>query len=356
MMLVKLVEATTREGWEHHVISLRGEGALGERLRAAGAVLTALDMPRGLPSWSGGLKLRRAAARWMPAVIQGWMYHGNLAALVASTNGAPVVWNVRQSLPSMEHERPLTRAVIRMGAALSSRPRAILYNSRAGARDHENFGYLPERTQVIPNGFDTMRFRPDPSARTLLLEQLGLPADARLIGMFARSHPLKDHATLLKAMADLASERPDLHLVLAGTGMNADHPLLAPAGLDPRLAGRVHALGERRDIDRLMPGLDIAVLSSLAEGFPNVVGEAMACGIPCVATDVGDVADVLGDTGLVVPPSDHSALGRALEALLDEPRVARETRTIAARASIETRFSLKSVADRYSALYRSFVT
>ncbi len=355
-MLCKVVETLSRSSFEHHVVSLRDEGTLGARLRAGGVAITSLGMPRGFPTWGAIRRLLRTAGDWRPDVIQGWMYHGNLAALATARSGRPVVWNVRQSLPSMQHERPLTRATIRLGARLSALPHTILYNSSAGARDHERIGYRSDRTCVIPNGFDVERFRPDPGARGRLLERLGLSGEIRLIGMVARFHPLKDHETLLRAAVHLVTERRDVHLVLAGRGMDASNPLLQSGQLDPVLQGRVHALGDCAEVEDLTAGLDIATLSSRAEGFPNVLGEAMACAVPCVATDVGDVADILGGVGVVVPPEDPLALSRAWSGILGESDAARKARSQAARHRIETHFSMRAVAARYEDLYRNLVT
>ena len=351
-MLCKLLEAMPSLEFQHHVVSLRDEGTLGQRIRAREIPVTSLRMPRGVPTVRAVLDLRRVARAWRPHVVQGWMYHGNLAALAAAGADQPVVWNVRQSLPDMRLERPLTRQVIRLGARLSGLPRVILYNSEAGARDHARIGYRADRAKVIPNGFDADRFRPDPGARDRLLARLGLATDVRLIGMVARYHPLKDHGTLLRAAERIMSERTDVHLVLAGRGMEPSNPLLQPGAIARVLAGRMHAIGECPDVADLTAGLDIATLSSKAEGFPNVLGEAMACGVPCVATDVGDVAEVLGGVGLVVPRESPDALSRAWSAILDESGAERQARSLAARQRIEESFSMRAVSARYEELYR----
>ena len=182
--------------------------------------------------------------------------------------------------------------------------------------------------------------------------ELGLAPDALLVGMIARCDPVKRHDLFLAAVADAARSELDVHAVLAGTGTTAANPRLARLVSGADIGGRVHLLGERADVERIMPALDVLVSASgWAEGFPNVLGEAMACGVPCLVTDTGDCAAIVGDAGVVVPAEDGLRLAAALDALLRLPDAERVAMGSVARARIAASFTLESCTARYATLY-----
>jgi glycosyltransferase involved in cell wall biosynthesis len=283
------------------------------------------------------------------------MYHGNTAASLVGLlqlAATPVFWTVHYSLDQAIAPNRLTRWLVRAGAPLSRTVARIVYCSAASAGQHEALGYDPRRRVVIPNGVDVDRFRPDPAAGARLRALLGVQPDVPLVGTFARYDPMKDHANLLAAVARLRARGRPVHLVLAGSGATADNGALQDSVAAAGLAGRVSLLGVRDDVDALMPGLNLFVLpSAYGEAFPNVLIEAMAAGVPCVATDLGDCATILGETGLAVPPRDPDRLAAAMERLLAAPEAERAWRAEAARGRVLAEFSLPSVAERYLDLY-----
>lgn len=354
LSLLKLVESLHRERFVHDVVSLTGKGAIGERIEALGVPVIALRLSRAAAPIAGPVSLSRIIARTAPALVQGWMYHANLLALLAvklARDPAPLLWNVRASLDGIENEKRSTRAVVRIGARVSTLPQGIVYNSVTGARQHEALGYAASRTQIIPNGFDCSSFRPDPSAGPALRAALGLDPDSIVVGCFGRYHPMKDHATLLSAAANAARVEPRLQFVLAGAGVDASNDALAALIGQLGLAANVHCLGERRDIASLTAALDIACSASVGESFPNVVGEAMACGVPCVVTDTGDAARIVGEGGLVVPVRDPASLAQAMVSLARAGPDRRRSLGTAARQRIVGHFSLEAVTDRYRSYY-----
>lgn len=330
------------------VISLTDEGHYGPLLRAAGVPVDALGLAPGRPTPAAAIRLMRAVRAAAPDIVQGWMYHGDLAATLGrrlAAPGAALAWNIRMSLETGRRMKASTRAVIRVGAWLSGGPDAIIYNAARAREEHEQDGYAAARGVIAPNGFDAERWRPDPSARARLIAELGLPEHAVLIGFVGRGHAHKDPANLFAAFSATARTHPDARLLCVGEGLR-DFP---GAGADPK---RVVFLGRRFDVERLMPGFDLLCLSSAVEGFPNVIGEAMACGTPCVTTDVGDAATIVGDTGWVAPPGDPAALGAALSRAMTASTQERRARGWAARARIQACYSLDAVVDQYQALYR----
>lgn len=360
MMLFKLLSHTGRGAHEARVVSLIGGGPMSDRIQAIGVGVDSLNMRRGVPSFAALRRLWGIARRERSDIIQGWMYHGNLAASVVDRfceNKTLVVWNVRQSLYGLKHERPLTRWVIRANALLSALPDAILYNSRTSARQHEAFGFDASRTRIIPNGFDTEMLRPDDNARADIRRELGVRDDAILIGLIGRYHPMKDHRNFLDAAAQLGKEFPDVRFLLAGREVDAENPALREMLDESRLGDRVFLLGERKDIPQLNAALDIASSSSSwGEAFPNVVGEAMSCGVPCVVTDVGDSAWIIGDAGRVVPPRAPKALATAWHDLIALGRDGRQTLGIRARQRVIENFSLGAVVKQYEDLYESLIS
>ncbi len=330
----------------HVVVSLRGDGPQGVALRALGVPVYLL----GLRPWRWWRLLRELR----PQRVVGWMYHGNLVAtLVGWLCRVPVVWNVRHSVADLRRERPALRWVIRAGAWLSASPRVIVYNSAVAAGQHEELGYDARRTLVLPNGVDTVVFAPSASARVALCDELGLPAQAFIVGHLARFHPMKDHVGFLQAAALLRASVPEAHFVMAGRGVDQESAALVAEIERLGLAGHVHLLGERGNVSALLAGLDLFVLSSAwGEGFPNVVVEAMACGVPVVTTDVGDAAAVVGETGRVVAPGEPQALAEAMVSLYELGEAERRALGEVARRRVVESFAIAAVAQRYQATWR----
>jgi len=287
-------------------------------------------------------RVRTIVAEWRPDAVQGWMYHGNAVATLAA-RGRPVLWGVRQCLTSLADERPGTRLAILAGVPLSRRAERIVYNSALSAAQHERLGYAAARRLVVPNGFETARFGPDAEARRRVRAALGIPADAVVLAHLARAHPVKDHAGFVAAVAPLLAQRSALHVLLAGSGVDASYAPLAPL----RQHARVHLLGERSDVPSVLAASDVLCLTSRAEAFPNVVGEAMATGLAVVTTDVGDVRALVGDDGVLVPPGDVGALADALERVTGMDPGRRREIGGRLRARIEERFTLRAMCDAF---------
>lgn len=353
-MLRKVLAGMDRSRFESCVISLMSGGRLANEIRALDVPVIELGMRRGLPSLFSLYELFREVRRFRPQIIQGWMYHGNLAAWLArntAMRNAALVWNIRQSLYDLAQEKKGTRAVIHFCAGRSTSVDRILYNSETARRQHEAIGYQSALGETIPNGFETAVFYPDRCARARLLTELRVPGDAVLIGLIARYHPMKDHANFLVAAAWLAARYPLARFILAGTDVDAHNSVLVQLIEAARLRERVYLLGERADVAALTAGLDIATSSSWAEAFPNVLGEAMSCGVPCVATDVGDSATILGDTGRIVQPQDAEALANAWSELIELGEDGRCALGKRARARVKEHYSLNAVVQCYETLY-----
>ncbi len=349
-MLEKLVSRADPARLRPRVFTLIEGGRLRRRLEAAGVEVEALGMRPGVPDPRAVVRLRRRLREFRPDVVQTWLYHADLVGtLAARWAGVPkVAWNVRCTYQPVDASSWSARTAPKLCARLSPRADLVLHNSTLGRTSHAAIGYSPPRWLYLPNGFDLERFRPVPGAREALRRQLELPPTARIVGMVARFDPLKDHGLALAAARRLESSGIEVVLV----GVDAEQL----AGLGDGLPGNVHALGERDDVRALVPGFDVLLSTSRAEGFPNVIGEAMACGVPCVATDVGDCALVIGDTGRVVATATPEAVAAALAALaLEATAPEREERARAARARVAEHFELGEVAERYATTWEELV-
>jgi len=351
-MLLKVLSGLRQSNVRHEVLSLMDRGIMKERFADQGIPVHELRMDRSIRPmdiYSLVNKVRQVN----PVILQGWMYHGNIAASVCRMflPRSSLFWNIRHSVYRLDDEKKLTAWLIRLGAWISSMPDRILYNSHVAARQHEALGYEKEKTLVVPNCFDVDKFSPCVNSRLSVREELNLNPSTLLIGLFGRYHPVKDHPNFLRAAGGLSKAVKDVHFVLAGSGVDNCNSQLVELIEKNQLNGSVHLLGERRDMDRLLAGMDIVTSCSYGEGMSNVVGEAMACGVPCAVTDVGDNGILVGDTGRVIPPRDSEALENAWRKLIEIGSNGRLDLGNAARARVMQHFMADSVISQYEALY-----
>ena len=347
-MLAHLAIRTDRDRFRPVVVSMTGMGTIGPAIAAAGVTLRTLGMRRGLPDVRAIPRLSRILQEFRPAVLQTWLYHADLLGLIMRRLGQVphLVW-------CLQGTETIETAVVRPLLAWRSRdPDAVVTVARVGQRFHESIGYHPRRWAYIPNAFDTVALRPDPETRRRGRAELGIAEEDFAILLPARYHPMKDHANFLAAAALMAPAHPDARFVLAGAGTEPDHSALAAAIAGHGLAGRVLSLGERSDLEELYPAFDIVSLASaFGEALPMVLGEAMACGVPCVATDIGDWALVIGDAGIIVPPRDPQALAAGWQRMIALGREGRRALGVRARARIVENYDLERIVPRFEALY-----
>ena len=353
-MLCNLLLGFDHDRFESSVVALIDDLSVAGPLIEAGIPVATMGMKAGVPDPRGALRLARHLRRLDPDVVQTWMDHSNLIATLAATAcpRARLVWGVHHSDHVPGVAKRSTLLTVSSCAALSRwRPSKIVYCSEHSRLLYERRGFEKAKAAVIPNGFDVGRFRPDGDARRSVRAELGLPPDALLVGLVARYDPFKDHATFLRAAGLLARVRPDVHFLLCGTRVDRQNRELLGQVEALGLGRRCHLLGRRRDVERIHAALDVETSSSISEAFPLVVGEAMSCGTPCVVTDVGDSALIVGPTGRVVRPRDPAALAAAWGELLAMPGEARAALGQAARRRMCERFDLRDVTRRYEALY-----
>jgi glycosyltransferase involved in cell wall biosynthesis len=352
-MLLKIVRATQGRALDHTVISLIRGGGVATALEGDGVPVTALGMRAGLPDLTAVAAIHRWLRRERVDVVQSWLYHADLlAALAATTARRPVVWGIRHAGDDALAARRLTRWTRALCARLSGWiPARIVCCADSACRSHVALGYRADVMRVIPNGFDLERFAPDPRARERVRRALDLPEGALVVGTLARFHPDKDHRNLLAAAARVVRAEPRAVFVLAGEGVDPANGAIRGWLDELALAGRVHLLGPADDVPALMAALDVLASPSRTEAFPNVLGEAMASGVPCVATDCGDSREIVGRAGRIVPPRDPAALARGILELLALSPGERAALGAAGLARVRERYDLRLVAARYVELY-----
>ena len=343
-----------------HVISMIPVGKNGEKLRALGIPVESLDMRRGVPNPIALMHLIRRLRDLRPDVVHTWMYHADLMGGVAARRaGVPALaWGVHHSNLAPGDNKSRTSAIVRANAFLSHRvPDRILCCSEVARKVHVACGYAAEKMVVVPNGFDLAHFKPDPNARLSVRAELGLSLETRLVGLIGRWHPQKNHAGFLSAAAAVHLRRPDVHFLLAGHGVDDGNQTMRRILAANGLTAVTHLLGLRDDTPRLMAALDVlASSSSYGEAFPLVLGEAMASGVPCAVTDVGDSAYIVGDTGIVVSPGDIEGLAHAIDSLLEMPAEALRILGARARARVAEHFEIGKIVRRYEAFYQELAS
>jgi len=355
-MLSEIARRQQQSGDRLLVISLTELGAVGEQLRQAGVQVRALGMNRSLPSPFDLFRLARLIKDFAPDVVQTWMYHadliGGLAARLAGVRA--VVWNIRHSDLRPGVDKRATIWTARLCGFLSRwLPSLILCNSHHAAGLHEKLGYQRRRIEVVPNGIDVEKFRPQSDAGASVRSELGISDKARLVGLVARFDPQKDHRRFIAAAGIVARQHADVHFLLCGSGIDAHNQDLARWINESPVADHFHLLGVRDDVPRLTAALDLSISSSAhGEGFSNIIAEAMACAVPCVVTKIGDSALIVGDTGWSVPAENEDALADAISVALAEPRDAHGLRGEQARSRIIDNFSIDEIFAKYRAVYQ----
>lgn len=335
----------------HKVVSLSGGGFYLPQLIEAGIPVLCLNMSGCYMPLREIGRLFSQVSAYKPDVIQTWMYHADLCgAMVGVLTRLPVVWGVRNTSLDKSLVPPKTRFVARVCGFLSkSMPQLITVCAHSAALAHVKVGYDGRKMRVIHNGYDSTMYGEDYEARSALRAAWDICSRLPLIGMIARDHPVKDHENFLNALGLLMQRGKHFQAVLVGPGMSLENDRVRASLTEWGLQERVRLIGPREDVPAVMQALDLHVLSSVSEAFPNVVAEAMASGTPCVVTDVGDAGLIVGRTGWVVPPRDAVALANAMEAALDQmaDSVCWSNRKMDCRSRISGEFGLEAMVNKY---------
>ena len=353
-MLCNLLLRMDTDRFEPFVVSLTDDLTVAGPILDRGIPLATMKMRPGVPDPRGVIRLAWHLRRVRPDVIQTWMDHSNLIGGLAARicRGARIVWGVHHC----DHVAGLTKRTTLLTVASCAKlsrvlPDRIVLCSEHGRTLYGQRGFDDARMMVIPNGFDTKRFRPNEAARRRIREEHDLEPHTPVIGLVARYDPLKDHENFVRAAAMLLGMRPKVRFLMCGTNVDRHNEQLMRLIDSLGIGNACRLLGPRRDVADVYAGLDLLTSSSVSEAFPLALGEAMSCGIPCVATDVGDSRLIVGEAGRIVPPRNPQALASAWRELFDLSSVMRHCMGVEARRRIVEMFDLDAVTRRYEQLY-----
>jgi glycosyltransferase involved in cell wall biosynthesis len=341
------------------VVTLISSGVLEKDFSGPNHQVTSLNLTRNPFSWLRSVKLLALIRKHKPDVIHSWLYQSDLiASMAARLSGArPVIWSLRQSNLSARHNKPMTTFCMRLCAYLSSFiPIAIVSCSKGAMAAHSAIGYAVNKIKIIPNGFALSEFTNDKAGAKRIRAEIGIGKNVPLVGMVGRFDSQKNHAGFFNMAKSVLAYMPNTHFCLVGQGVTNDNPKLrAMMEVESINPDQVHFLGARQDIVAIMSALDVLALPSDGEAFPNVVGEAMACETPCVVTNVGDCADIVGTAGKVVPVGEMIAFAAEILDILSKSKSQRAIMGQAARAHVKKFYDIDKVARQYRDVYTTCV-
>lgn len=359
IMLLKLLQNINRSSFEPAVISLGKKGKIGKLLIKNKIKVYSLGINSTFQFILGIFRLYKRIQKFRPQIVQTWMYHADLfGGIIARLAGVTtIVWGIRNSNLCNEKTKWLTQKIVQLCAYLSKVvPTQILSCSARAAQIHAELGYFRPKIKIIPNGFDLETFKPNKESRLSVRKELGLKSGALLVGLIARHDPQKNHKGFIRAAKYILKENKNVYFVFAGSGIEKQNAEFITELLGYQMADRFHFLGQRNDVPRLMAAIDVNVSSSsYGEAFPNILGEAMACGVPCVVTDVGDSAKIVGDTGRVVQANNMDSLGENILDILKMSPKNRRGLGRRARARIKANFEIKQVSQVYENFYKMII-
>lgn len=352
--LVTLVKSLDKQHFNVSVMHFYSSGILLQDLTDSGIATICLEKQKRWDVFGFFWRLFQQLKYLKPDVLHGYLAESNLVTILLKLffPSTHIIWGMRASNVPLNSYGWLGRLLFQLESILSPLTDAIVVNSQAGKDYYLSQGFAADKMVVIPNGIDTERFKPDAEAGAKVRAEWGIAEDKILIGLVGRIHPMKDHPTFLRAAALLCQERQDVRFVGVGTGAENYAQKLYRLTEDLGISERVIWAGERADMPAVQNALDIACSSSgYGEGFPNVIGEAMACGVPCLVTNVGDSAAIVGDTGVVVPAQNPEALKIGMNSLIENIALNHYSREHIRQRIIE-RFSVLQLVQKTEAVLR----
>jgi len=349
-MLYRLLSNMDNNRFENIVISMTDKGVFAEKIEHLGIPVYCLNMKRNLSSIVAIWRYHRLLKKHHPDIVQAWMYHANAFAMMARffLSKHQVIFNIRRSLDNKTNLKWLTRCALKFNAWLSPWAVAVIYNSQWSQMQHQQTGFCADNAVYIPNGFDLNVFKPSEVIYKKFRVKHHLNECSKIVGMIARFHSDKNHqgfVEVAKRIADSANSE-SVFFVLAGKGCHINNQPLLEWIKNAHLEDRFILLGSVESI-QVLPAFDVYLSTSWVEGFPNVIGEAMACGVPCVATDVGDTKMIVSTHGYTVAAGQYDELAQQVIFLLKEAGSAQENR----RQSVTDRYDLSKTVAYYEQLY-----
>lgn len=339
------------------VVSLTTSGNIGPEIEKLGIIVTCLHLGKNPLTILKLIKLFRLIKTFNADIVQTWMYHADLlGGIIAKLAGVKtIIWGIRNSDLNLDRVAYHTFITAKICALLSSRiPNKILTNSLEAQNSHIKLGYNPIKLIVLPNGFDLHKFKKDSSIRKSTRERLGMNLNEQIVGMIGRFDPQKNHSGFMECAKLILKTKKDVRFLLVGPGITKNNQTLYDLIPEEYLENFILA-GAQTDMIGIYNALDILTLSSYGESFPNVLGEAMACEVPCVSTLAGDSRHIIGETGITVPIGEMKQLSEGILKVLELSETERLQLGQDARTRILQNFDIQSTNNRLSNLYTNIV-
>lgn len=351
-MLYKLLKYTDRKLYEVEVITMIDRSVMGDKIEELGIKLYELNMKRGIPTIRALIKAARICKD--ADIIQAWMYHADLLGFIIGKLifKKRVFFGIRHSNLERDKNKRTTLFIAKINAFLSRYVDKVVSCSEEATRNHIKYGYEKSKFVTIPNGFEIDRYHKVMDAKEILIKELGFDCDYKIICSVGRWNVLKDYNNLLSAVEILSRNRRYVKCLIAGTDIDYKNKELGHLIQEKNLKETIILLGRRNDIPTIMSASDVFVLSSSGEGFPNVIGESMACEVPCVVTNVGDCASIVGELGLVVERKNPLELASAIEKLLDLNVEQRDLLGKKLRKRVIDMFDINYIVKNFEELYK----
>jgi glycosyltransferase involved in cell wall biosynthesis len=347
--LVALAIGLWKQGVAVTVATFYPGGSLGKDLESTGVPFESLEKRTRWHALGFFRRLIRLARRIRPTIMHGYLATANILTVLLKPfcPSTKIVWGLRASNMELERYGYVDQIQSWVECKLSHFADLIVVNSHAGFDFAARKGFPQDKMVVIPNGIDVDRFHPDLVSRNRMRQAWGISDREQLIGLVGRLDPMKGHDTFIKAAALFSRGRDNIRYICVGDGPEAYKQQLVALSKE---AGLAHQLGWAHasdDVEAIYNALDLVTsCSSFGEGFSNVIGEAMACGRPCVVTDVGDAKRIVGDTGYVVASGNPAALALAWQEALEAGVAAQARQGQRARERITQYFSLKQLIEK----------
>ncbi len=355
IMLCRLLEHSDQFRFRHRVISLSGKGQLADRIKATGSTLHYLNLNRPTCVLPDFVRLVRLLKEPDASIVQTWLTHANLfGAIAAKMAGVrSLIWTIHTGNQAESALKWSLRLITRVLAILSHHsPTVIVSCSDTASKRHQEIGFAREKIVTIPNGTDTTSYQPFPDAAESFYQGLGIPKGTPVIGIAGRWTPEKDYDTFFQAALLLQERVPETHFIACGSGLDQENAKAGRYIQNSSLRDHFHLLGQRDDLPVVFSGMRIFALTSISEAFPLVLGEAMACGVPCVSTNVGDCEKILGETGKLTPTGEPEAIATVWEEMIRLPQQDYQRQSRLARERIVQNFSMESCVASYEQLFR----
>lgn len=351
MMLYKLLKYIDKDKYEYSVISMMDKGIMGERIEQLGIAVHCLNMKKGIPSIIAIIKTLKICRN--ADIIQTWMYHADLLGFIVSKIlWKKIIWGIHHSNLEKDKNKRKTLMIVKVNSYLSKWVDKIISCSINAKKNHIKYGYYKEKITVIPNGFELDKFKYIENSKKILQKEFPILKDKLIFSLVARYEILKDHKNCLEAMKILKKTYiKNFILLLCGTNINKNNLELMKLIKENKIEDNVLLLDRRDDIPLIMSATDIYISSSSGEGFPNVIGEAMSCETPCVVTNVGDSAYIVGNTGEVVERQNPIELAEKIIKFIEKKEYLLNRKKC--RERIIENFEIKKIVKKYERLYEN---